>query len=231
MKDSGIEWMGEIPEHWTICKFRRVIDVLTDFTANGSFGDLAKNVKYLSEQDYSRLVRLTDLRLNIDNEDGVWLDETSHNYLKKSELFGGELLMANVGAYAGYTCIMPHKKIVATLGPNMYLIRVNNNVTSEKYMNYLLGSKPYFSWLQMLANASAQPKINKDTVKSLSVCIPESIEDQERIISYLASETSKLDARIAKRRRQIELLQEYKQALITDAVTGKIDVREYNKRI
>jgi type I restriction enzyme S subunit len=53
-------------------------------------------------------------------------------------------------------------------------------------------------------------------------------EEQQAVASYLDSETSKLDARIAKRRRQIELLQEYKQALITDAVTGKIDVRGFN---
>lgn len=53
-------------------------------------------------------------------------------------------------------------------------------------------------------------------------------EEQQAIAFYLDSKTSKLDARIAKRRRQIELLQEYKQALITDAVTGKIDVRGFN---
>ena len=54
------------------------------------------------------------------------------------------------------------------------------------------------------------------------------INEQQVIASYIVTETSKLDARIAKRRKQIELLQEYKQALITDAVTGKIDVRGFN---
>ena len=67
----------------------------------------------------------------------------------------------------------------------------------------------------------------KDDVKNLKILLPP-MHEQQAIASYLDSETSKIDTRIAKRRKQIELLQEYKQALITAAVTGKIDVREYN---
>ena len=69
--------------------------------------------------------------------------------------------------------------------------------------------------------------IYKDDVKNLKILLPP-MDEQQAIASYLDTETSKIDTRIAKRRKQIELLQEYKQALITAAVTGKIDVREYN---
>ena len=61
---------------------------------------------------------------------------------------------------------------------------------------------------------------------NIKICIPP-LSEQKSIVSYLDSETSKIDTRIAKRRKQIELLQEYKQTLITAAVTGKIDVREH----
>ena len=65
MKDSGIEWIGKIPKDWDISKWGYVTKILTDYTANGSFGDLAKNVKYLDYKEYARLVRLVDLRDNL----------------------------------------------------------------------------------------------------------------------------------------------------------------------
>ena len=100
MKDSGVEWLGRVPCDWQYYSIKRTIKVLTDYTANGSFADLAKNVNYL-DYGFSRLVRLTDLREDLNNN-GVYITEDAHKYLKKSELFGGELLLANVGAYAGF---------------------------------------------------------------------------------------------------------------------------------
>lgn len=78
--DSNIEWLGDIPAHWTLTKNKRVLNLLTDFTANGSFGDLAKNVQYL-DSGYARLVRLTDLRLNLNNS-GLYVSKYSYEYLK-----------------------------------------------------------------------------------------------------------------------------------------------------
>lgn len=65
MKNSGIEWFPIIPYSWKLGRIKNIIDILTDYTANGSFGDLAKNVQYLDYEDYARLVRLTDLRENL----------------------------------------------------------------------------------------------------------------------------------------------------------------------
>lgn len=61
MRDSGIPWIWEVPEGWKVGRIKDIIDVLTDFTANGSFADLATNVKYIDNEDYARLIRLTDL--------------------------------------------------------------------------------------------------------------------------------------------------------------------------
>jgi len=119
-KDSGIEWLGEIPEHWVISNCRYYLNILTDYTANGSFGDLAKNVNYSDYVGYSRVIRLTDLRENLNNS-GIYVDEHAHTYLKKSQLVGGEILIANVGAYAGFAIKMPYIPYKATLGPNMFL--------------------------------------------------------------------------------------------------------------
>ena len=60
IKDSGIEWVRKIPIGWKVARLKDVIQMLTDYTANGSLGDLAKNVQYLDNEDYERLIRLTD---------------------------------------------------------------------------------------------------------------------------------------------------------------------------
>jgi type I restriction enzyme S subunit len=219
MKDSCIEWLGEIPEHWEVKSFRFCIKILTDYTANGSFASLAENVTYY-DRGYSRLVRLTDLRVNLENE-GLYVDEQAHNFLKKSELFGGELLIANVGAYAGLVKQMPIKEGKHTLGPNMFLLRLNQN--TEFFIHQL--NSPFCSeQLKIMAVSSAQPKLNKDNIRQLKVVSPP-LEEQNDISIFITNETNKVQLTIDSAYKAIELLKEYKTALISEVVTGKVDVR------
>ena len=222
MKDSGVDWIGEIPEHWICCSFRNIIVVLTDYTANGSFGDLAKNVNYQSE-GYARLIRLTDLRENLENENGVWVDKHGYEYLSKSTLYGGELLMANVGAYSGLPCIMPKVDYLTTLAPNMFLIKQDVSKADTSYLFYLLSSYDYFNWLQTIALASAQPKLNKENIRSLQILLPPRVE-QEQIVRHIQDKIKPLELAISVAKQQISLLQERKQIIINDVVTGKVKV-------
>ncbi|MGH2278698.1 restriction endonuclease subunit S [Aliarcobacter sp. ERUVET-7] len=226
MKNSGVEWLGQIPEHWIVSKFGFIKTVLTDYTANGSFADLAKNVKYKNEESYARLVRLTDLRTNLENTDGVWIDESAYNYLKKSSLYGGEFLLANVGAYAGLFYQMPYINKPASLAPNMFMAKFNNTKVSEHFMSYVAKSESAYSQLKLKATASsAQPKLNKDDFKSIVFAYPCLLE-QQQIANYLDDKISKIDILIEKSNKSIELLKEKRTAIISAAVTGKIDVRE-----
>lgn len=222
MKDSGVEWIGEIPEHWEVLNFRYLIDVLTDYTANGSFGDLAKNVIYLDEPSYSRLIRLTDLRKGLKTQ-GVFLNKKSHSYLSKSELFGGELLMANVGAYAGLAWIMPKISKPATLGPNMFLIKPKQHLVSSKYLETLINAEVYWNYITVIAQSAAQPKLNKDNIREIKIVLPPKNE-QEFIINHLSDLSVKFQELITMQQIQIEKLKEYKTSLIDSAVTGKIKV-------
>ena len=224
MKDSGVEWLGRVPCDWQYYSIKRTIKVLTDYTANGSFADLAKNVNYL-DYGFSRLVRLTDLREDLNNN-GVYITEDAHKYLKKSELFGGELLLANVGAYAGFACLMPNKKIKATLAPNMFLLRFKEQRINNKFMYYLINSKTIQYQFQVSMTSTAQPKLNKDNVKSIVMFLP-TLQIQNEIVEYLDSENLILDNLIFKQQALIEKLKEYRASIISHAVTGKIDVREH----
>lgn len=230
MKNSSIEWIGNIPEHWMIGKTRRVLDILTDFTANGSFADLAKNVKYLDTPDFSRLIRLTDLREDLKN-DGIYVNEDAHKFLSKSELFGGEILMANVGAYAGYVCLVPKIDFTATLGPNMLMLKFDKKRISNQYAYTLLNSDCYNKLLMNKALSSAQPKLNKEDIRSIDLIFPPTLEEQNEILNHINEETLNVDDLISKYQKQIDLMQEYRIALISQAVTGKIDVRDWKPKI
>lgn len=104
-----------------------------------------------------------------------------------------------------------------------YTESVHKDQTNCKFIYYAATAIPYDRY----KTATALPSMTQTDLGSHIIAYPP-LEEQQSIASYLDTEASKLDARIAKRRRQIELLQEYKQALITDAVTGKIDVRGFN---
>ena len=217
-KDSGIAWISEIPEHWEATNFRYFINILTDYTANGSFGDLSKNVEYIGHRSYARLIRLTDLREDLNNENGVWVNEKAYNYLSKSSLYGGELLLANVGAYSGYSCIMPKVDYPTTLAPNMFLIKQYKKDLNTKYLWYLLSSKMFFNYLQIVALSSAQPKLNKENIRQTPIIIPPIIE-QEQIAKYLDWKCGEVDRIVEVRERQIKLLGELRTSVINRTVT------------
>jgi type I restriction enzyme S subunit len=215
-KKTNIKWISSIPKEWKMGRLKDVIEVLTDYTANGSFGDLAKNVQYLDYEDYARLIRLTDLRDNLLNT-GVYVSEESYEYLGKSKLFGGEILVANVGAYAGLFCEMPEVTAPATLGPNMFLIRTNQRM--EQHFLYYLGNAN-FVWEQLVQKAisSAQPKLNKTDIKTIYIVIPPK-NVQRKIASYLDQKCDKITTLIADVQSEIDTLEQYKRSVIAETVT------------
>jgi type I restriction enzyme, S subunit len=111
-----------LPSNWKWITFGDIIDFLTDFQANGSFASLKQNVRTYSSKNYAVLVRLKDLRKQMKaSTDFSYTDKHGYDFLKKSALRGGEILVANVGS-VGFSIIMPNIDQPATLAPNMFLV-------------------------------------------------------------------------------------------------------------
>lgn len=220
-RNIKFDYVKKIPSHWTICSWRYITKILTDYTANGSFKDLADNVKYLDYKSYARVVRLTDLRKNMKNE-GIYVNEDAYNFLSKSSLAGGEFLIANVGAYAGLILQMPNINYKATLGPNMMMAKFNEKVLN-RFMIHLGQSEYIKQQFSLKANSSsAQPKLNKEDFRSIKFLLPP-IEEQEKIVEFLDKKTSEIDGIIEEKEKLIELLKEKREAIITEAVTKGLD--------
>ncbi|WP_309514376.1 restriction endonuclease subunit S [Segatella bryantii] len=226
MKDSGIEWIGEIPERWEMCKLKYILKSEKYNIKTGPFGTQLKGNDLREEGD----VPVYNQRNVIDNQfhsPSVFVTLDKANELAGFHTKPYDVLITSRGTI-GKAAILPNGAKEGILHPCLIALRINQDLVNLKYLLYYINGFEGFAINVFLeSNATTIEVIYTDTLKNIFVTLPQ-LKEQEAIASYLDSETSKIDTRIAKRRKQIELLQEYKQALITAAVTGKIDVREYN---
>jgi type I restriction enzyme S subunit len=163
------------------------IALSSDFVANGSFASLKENVKYLDSENYAILIRLYDFHNNWKGP-FVYVDEGSFNFLKKSNVESGDLIIANVGANAGESFLAPPLKKSMTLGPNSILIKGSNC----KYLFYYFNST-YGKWqLDSIITGSAQPKFNKTDLRNLKVKLPSETK-QGLIVEILSSLDDKIE--------------------------------------
>ena len=214
MKDSGIYDGVEIPESWDTMKFGKVCSVVTDFVASGSFADLRENVPYLSEPDYAMLVRTTDLAKTARSEGKVYISKASYDFLSNSNLFGGEIVLPNIGSI-GDVYVVPKLYDRMSLAPNSIMFKTNY---CDKYYYYYFLSKVGGLQLSEISQATAMAKFNKTDLKQIRVFLP-SIAEQQRIAEFLDRKCAEVDEMIALQEQIIEELKAYKQSVITEAVT------------
>jgi type I restriction enzyme S subunit len=219
MKDSGIEWLGKIPEHWEQKKFSRV------FQVRGRIGWRGYTSEDLRDKDEGVLVLGAT---NVDDKGKIDLSKLTYVSREKYEespeikLKGGELLIVKVGATIGKVGLVPADFTEATVNPNLMLAR--SKKAESKYFFYFLHAKAMQAIIGLEKMAGAQDAINQEFISNLSILFPP-IHEQCEIADYLDRETAKIDSLITKIREAIDHLKEYRTALISTAVTGKIDVR------
>lgn len=212
MKDSGIEWIGEIPEGWDVIKTSFLFQLI------GSGTTPSKNAPNYAEEGLYWL-QTGDFNDNYVNDTSKYITDLAVQNCSALTLFPkGCLVIAMYGASIGKLGILNIESY--TNQACCVLGREKNILIKFAFYAYKAGRKALINE----SRGGGQPNISQDIISHFKIPVPP-INEQCNVIAYLDSETSKIDTRITKRRKQIELLQEYKQALITAAVTGKIDVR------
>ena len=212
MKDSGVAWIGEIPKDWKIRKISSVVPIITDYVASGSFADLRENVTYLNEPDYAMLVRTADLSGTRDNT--VYINKHAYDFLSNSNLFGGEVILSNIGSVGNVFQYFPMYER-ASLAPNAIML---NGSKCNRYIYYWFLCPITNEELKRIGSSSVQLKFNKTQLKQMPIIYPP-IETQHQIAAYLDQKCTQIDALIANQQKQIEKLKAYKQSLITETVT------------
>lgn len=213
MKDSGVEWLGEVPEHWTVSKFGYISQVVRGGSPRPA-GD-----PELFNGNYSPWVTVAEITKN----DEVYLTETESFLTKKGSdqcrVFpDGTLILSNSGATLGV--------------PKILKIDANANDGVVGFLCLKLNHEFAYYYLSILTNdlrerikqGSGQPNLNTDIVKAISVPIPPD-DEITAIVNFITDLRGNFDVLLMKAAEQIGLLQERRAALISATVTGKIDVR------
>lgn len=184
-KDTKI---GTIPSHWEVQPIKEITELVTDYVANGSFASLAENVTYKDEEDVAVLIRLVDYNNDFQGK-FVFIDEHAYQFLGKSKLFGGEIIISNVGANVGTVFRCPQLAYKMSLAPNSIMVKFKGN--DDFYFHWLRG----FNGQQMLKSivtGSAQPKFNKTNFKEMLAPVPP-IGEQNKIASILNTIDEKIE--------------------------------------
>lgn len=212
--------LGFVPKEWEVDNFDEATEIITDFTANGSFETLRNNVKYYYEKNYGRLIRLTDLRQNLET-DGVFVDKHGFDFLSKSELRENDIMLANVGEYTGFACLMPKVDYKATIAPNMFLVRANNERFNSKYLYYFMTYPLFTNQVDNVSASSATKLLNKTNFRLMSVFKPNLIE--QRTIS---EKLEKIDQKILIEQQTLAKYKKIKAGLMQDLLSGAVGVEE-----
>lgn len=207
--------IGEIPEEWEVINAGRVFNIITDYVANGSFASLAENVKYKESEDFAIVVRLTDYK-NEYKGPFVYVDKNAYDFLSKSKLEDNDIIIANVGAYAGYVFRAPNINKPITLGPNAILVRSEQN---REFIYYLLSSEFGQKAIKDIISTTAQPKFNKTDFKKILLPIPD-LKEQYKIASILLE----IDEKTEEYEKKKQKLEELKKGLMQQLLTGRIRV-------
>lgn len=217
-KDSGIAWIGEIPEHWEVCKIKHIILLLTDYDANGSFADIAANTNINNGNPYAWMVRATDLenkRYGI-VEGNNYCDIETFRFLKKSFLKSNDILIAKRGEI-GKVYMVPNCESPMTLAPNTYLLKTKINICN-RYLFYYLKSDIGKELLKQNNKSTAIGALYKNDVKDMP-CFLCDMPTQEQIAKYLDWKYGEVDRIVEVRERQIKLLGELRTSVISRTVT------------
>ncbi len=217
MRDSGVEWIGKIPAHWSAKKLKIIVQFID--------GDRGPN--YPGEGDYV-MVGIPFLSSKNIVENKLRLDKVSFisgkkfRSLGRGKLQAGDLIITVRGTIGSIAVFNGEEYETGFINAQMMIIRPGRAVTSE-FLHYLAQSDLWRKQLSFYSYGSAQQQLSGQILRNIYLAIPD-VRDQEEIVCYLQHELTKVDEAIHSTLGGISLLQEYKSLLITNAVTGKIKV-------
>lgn len=222
MKDSGIEWIGEIPEHWEVKKVKHCLKSSKGAIKTGPFGSQLKSSDFTESGEY-RVINQRNVLDNDFSKNGERIDSEKFNELKEFEIFANDILVTSRGSI-GKCSVFPETDERCVLHPCLIRLQISEKVILIPWMTIYFNSSSFFRENAKLeSNSTVIDVIYGHTLKEIVIPTP-SVLEQTKIIEFIEQEIERIEDKIEKTQKLIDLLQEYKTALISEAVTGKIRV-------
>ena len=224
MKDSGIPSLGEIPAHWHMKKIKHVLLRKRTALKTGPFGSQLKTTDFVLNGRYKVYNQRNVLDDDFDLGDD-FIDDQKFRELKEFEIFPSDILITTRGTI-GKCAIFPSKKRDGVLHPCLIRIQVDEGIVLKDWItNYINNSSLFLSAVLLESNATTIDVIYGTDLKEIVIPVPNDLREQRDVLEYINNQLLRIRETTSKINKEIELLQEYRTALISEAVTGKIDVR------
>lgn len=225
MKDSEIEWIGQIPKEWVVCRIKDILEEGKDGIRIGPFGSALTNK--VEEEGVGKYKiygqwNIVDRDFNAGKN---YITAQTYNELYSYRIVAGDVLVSLMGTI-GKCAVIPDNIQEGIMDSHVIKIRLNGRI-QKKYFEYIYdkdNSTFVFEQIQRMKKGSIMDGLNSSIVKSLYLLLPP-LEEQQAIADYLDEKCKDIDALISVRQSKIEALKEYKKSIIYEYVTGKKEVK------
>ena len=216
-KDSDLPWMGKIPAHWEVKKLKYVVrKVGSGVTPSGGANSYqTSGIPLLRSQN----IHDTELRL----DDVAYISDKVDIDMANSRVYEGDVLLNITGASIGRCYYWPEGFGKANVNQHVCIIRPNQSLILTKFLQSVMTSNYGQTLIDSYQSGANREGLNFFQLKNFDLLLPP-LEEQAGIVSYLDAETDRIDATVQTIEQEITLLTEYRSALISEVVTGKVKV-------
>lgn len=217
MKDSGIEWIGEIPENWDTIRVKHLATEKDTLFLDGDWINsdviVDEGIRYLTSGNVGE---------GVYKEQGKgYISEETFNKLNCLTVYPGDLMISRLNEPVGRCCIVPEGEEYYVVAVDNVILRPNHSV-HKKYLLYCMNTTGYARAALMAASGTTMQRISRTSLGNMAVPVA-SYEEQFLIADYLDKKCAEIDAIIAAKEKTNELLRERRQSIIYEAVTKGLD--------
>ncbi len=216
MKPSGIEWLGDIPESWEVIPLKYYVTYNDEALTNST------------DKDYS--LKYIDIgNVNSDGEIAEIIEYKFKDAPSRARRIvkNGDVIISTVRTYLkAIAKIENNKDVIVSTG--FAVLRQNTSIESD-FLNLVVRANYFIEDVCANSYGVSYPAINASELITLKLAVPKSKTEQKEIFNFIQTETTKIEKTISTIEKEITLVEEYKTALIAEAVTGKIDVRKWSE--
>ena len=224
LKPSGVDWLGDVPEHWAI----RTLGQIADSFRTGPFGSMLHQSDYIESG--------TPVINPIHMRDGAIVEDPSCSVSKavadrlSSYRLGPHDLVFSRRGELGRCALIRGRETTWLCGTGSIRVRIEYDGIEPEFLIQALQVRWVGEYLSLVSVGATMNNLNTGILKGVPILLPP-IEEQRDILERIGRQSRDVDAAIARARRQIDLMEEYRTRLIADVVTGKLDVREEAARL
>lgn len=218
LKDSGIEWIGKIPNGWKTLKVKYLATEPDSLFTDGDW----INSDIITEEGVRYLTSGNVGEGYFKKQGDGYISQETFDQLHCLKALPNDLMICRLNLPIGRSCIIPNDEPFYVVAVDNVILRPNHDI-DKKFIMYCMNTPGYAAEAEMAAGGTTMKRISRTDLGNLIVPIP-SLEEQLAIASYLDEKCSEIDATITEKQKQLETLEEYKKSLIFEYVTGKKEV-------